>query len=47
MAEEVEHSIDSPAAADDNVTLDKENEIDDDQETEEIVDETVNAPTLK
>jgi hypothetical protein len=30
MAEEVEHNIDSPTAADDDVMLDQENEIDDD-----------------
>jgi hypothetical protein len=44
MAKEVEHTIDSPS---DDVTLDKENEIDDDHDSEEIVDETVNAPTPK
>jgi hypothetical protein len=43
MAEEVEHTIDSPRPADDDVMLDKENEIDDDQESKEIV----NAPTPK
>ncbi len=47
MAEEVEHNIDSPTAADDDVVLDKESEIDDDQESEEIEDETVNARTPK
>ncbi len=47
MAEEVEHNIDSPTEADDDVTLDKENKIDHDQESEEIVDKTVNAPTPK
>jgi hypothetical protein len=45
MAEEVEHDIDSPTVADDDVMLNKENEIDDDQESEEIADETVNEPT--
>jgi hypothetical protein len=46
MAKEVEHNIDNPTAAD-YVMLDKESERDDDQESEEIVDETVNAPTPK
>jgi hypothetical protein len=39
MAEEVEHDIDSPTVTDDDAMLNKENEIDDDQESEEIVDE--------
>ena len=47
MAEEVEHDIDSPTAADDDVMLNKENEIDDDQKSEEMADETVNVPTPK
>jgi hypothetical protein len=47
MAEEVEHDIDSPTVADDDVMLNKENEMDDDQESEEIADETVNVPTPK
>ncbi len=46
-AEDVDHTIDSPTGADDDVMLDKENKIDDDQESEEIADETVNAPTPK
>jgi hypothetical protein len=46
-AEEVEHNIASPKVADDDLMLDKENEIDDDQELEEIADETVNEPTPK
>ncbi len=44
MAEEVEHTIDSPTEADGDVMLDEESENDDDQESEEIADETVNAP---
>jgi hypothetical protein len=47
MAEEVEHDIDPPTVADDDMMLNKENKIDDDQESEEIADETVNAPTPK
>ncbi len=44
MAEDVEHNIDSPTEADGDVMLDEESENDDDQESEEIADETVNAP---
>jgi hypothetical protein len=44
MAEEVEHNIDSPTEADDDVMLNKENKIDDDQESEEIANDTVNVP---
>jgi hypothetical protein len=47
MAEEVQHDINSHTAADDDVMLSKENKIDDDQESEEIADETVKAPTHK
>ncbi len=47
MAKEVEHTIDSLTGVDDDVTIDKENEIVDDHESEGIVDETVNAPTPK
>jgi hypothetical protein len=47
MAEEVEHDIDPPTVADNDMMLDKENEIDDDQDSEEIADETVNEPTPK
>jgi hypothetical protein len=47
MAEELENNIDSPTAADDDVMLDKESEIDDDQESKEIADESVNVPTQK
>jgi hypothetical protein len=45
MAEEVEHDIDSPTVEDDDETLSKESEIDDDQGSEETTDETVNQPT--
>ncbi len=47
MAEEVEHDTDFPTVADDDVMLNKENERDDDQESEEVADETVNEPTPK
>jgi hypothetical protein len=47
MAEEVEHDIDSPPVADGDVMLNKENEVDDAQESEEVADETVNEPTPK
>jgi hypothetical protein len=50
MAEEVEHDIDSrhsPTVADNDEMLNKENEIDDDQGSEETADETVNEPTPK
>jgi hypothetical protein len=46
MAEEVEPDIDSATnGADEGSVLDKENDQDDEHESEEIVDETVNAPT--
>ncbi len=45
MAEDVEHDIDSPTVADDDETLSKESEIDDDQGSEPTADETVKEPT--
>ncbi len=45
MAEEVEHDIDSPTVEDDDETLSKESEIDDDQGSEATADETVKEPT--
>jgi hypothetical protein len=45
MTEEVEHDIDSPTIEDDDETLSKESEIDDDQRSEKIADETVKQPT--
>jgi hypothetical protein len=45
MAEEVEHDIDSPTVADDDETLSKESEIDDDQGSEATANETVKEPT--
>jgi hypothetical protein len=47
MAEEVAHDIDFPTVADEDVMLNQENKLDDDQESEEIADETVNVPTSK
>ncbi len=44
-AEEVEHGIDSPTVEDDDETLSKESEIDDDQGSEATADETVKEPT--
>ncbi len=45
MAEEIEHDIDSPRVEDDDEMLSKESKIDDDQQSEETADETVNQPT--